>query len=505
MFCLKSFSQEKITVSKPFQVIDAAAKMYLNYGNSVISVKVDRSLITIQVFDSEKMVEVSRNEYKDLPKGSEFEGFFKFAGKYYFAFSQWDKPKQTEQLFAREIDPKDGTLNTNVITMLTYQGHLSVYGKFNFYFSSDTTKLLVQTRVKPEEKKDAISHDIIGFYVFGKDLELISDKLVKMPYTEKKMNNIDYSIDSKGNSYALTTVYDDNSTKVKKKGSEEANYHIEILKVNLGSDEVNIIPLTVKDKFIRTIWLYESPQKYMVCAGFYNNGDNYGDANGIFYFKLDKNDNIADVTSHEFSSEILNQYVSERTKKKNAKKDEEDQSEFSNLVLRNVNVQTDGSIVIVGEQYYYISYTTKNGTYYKYYYNDILIAKIDKSGALSWMKKLPKRQFGSKGQGGMGFKYFGGEKCHYLVYLDNVKNLNLPEDKIPVVHSDGAGGYLTAYKINDENGEVEKKSLFDLKEYKGMEFFQFTVRRIVDLSDNTFAIEFYKKDKQDVFVKVVFK
>ena len=49
-------------------------------------------------------------------------------------------------------------------------------------------------------------------YVFEKNMAQVWNKEVKMPYTEKKMNNLDYSVDSEGNGYMLTTVYDDNST-----------------------------------------------------------------------------------------------------------------------------------------------------------------------------------------------------------------------------------------------------------------------------------------------------
>ncbi len=36
--------------------------------------------------------------------------------------------------------------------------------------------------------------------------------------------------------------------------------------------------------------------------------------------------------------------------------------------------------------------TNKGRVYYTFYYNDMLLSRIDASGALTWIKKLPKRQ-----------------------------------------------------------------------------------------------------------------
>lgn len=101
-----------------------------------------------------------------------------------------------------------------------------------------------------------------------------------------------------------------------------------------------------------------------------------------------------------------------------------------------------------------------------------LLSRIDAFGALTWMKKLLKIQSGvpKMGQvydtsktykGGMSYFYTNGN--HYLVFLDNVKNIDLPLNKIPTKHSDGHGGYITVYKVNDNSGEVSKNNIFDTR------------------------------------------
>ena len=160
---------------------------------------------------------------------------------------------------------------------------------------------------------------------------------------------------------------------------------------------------------------------------------------------------------------------------------------------------------------------TRRGSYVTYHNNDILVSKIDASGNLAWMKKIPKRQYGKPKmgevydtskvyQGGMSYSYFNTNGNHYIVFLDNVKNIDLELDQIPALHSDGHGGYLTSYKINDNTGEMSKGSILDTRNVaEDLEVYQFSNNRIVKTDENQFVLEVYKKSKEDVLIKVDIK
>jgi hypothetical protein len=119
------------------------------------------------------------------------------------------------------------------------------------------------------------------------------------------------------------------------------------------------------------------------------------------------------------------------------------------------------------------------------------------------MKKLPKRQQGTAGQGGMSYRYLSGAGSHYFLFLDNEKNLNLPKDELPARHMDGAGGFLMCYKLNDKTGEVKKTQILDTRDVEGMALHQFKPSRMLGTALNTLVFEAYKKKKEDVLVKVV--
>jgi len=508
-------------VGTPYRVIDAPSKNYFSEGNEVMSVKIFGKKVTIQKFNSETLEQISIKEYKDMPSGYVVEHLSSFNGKYYLFYSLWDKPNGNEQLFYKEIDFKTGEfigddqliIKVNKkITGMPF-GYISfwsvgVVDKFNFQYSNGDSKMVIQYRVKPEIRNDAKNYDLIGMHVFNENMQPEWNKEIKMPYTEKKMNNLDYSVDSEGNAYILSMVYNDNTTDSKKRKGDDPNYHIELLKFKAKTAELVKIPITLQDKFINGIWIYEKSDDYMVCAGFYNNGEDRGDADGIILCKIDKEGKTYDMASYEIPLEIINQNISERAQNKNERKDKKDKAEFQNIEMRDLLVQEDGSIILIGEQFYITQQTTRYGnsyvTTYTYHYEDILITKINPDGKLAWMKKLPKRQMGTNGRGGLSYEYIATNNSHYLLFLDNVKNMDLELNKRPAVHSDGKGGYLTAYKVNDKDGSVKKVSILDTRNVDGIAIKQFLTSRIVPVSNNDFVFEVYKGKKEDILIRVNF-
>lgn len=523
-FAQKQLSKDySYTVSKPYKVFDAFEKLYFYKNDQILTVKLDGKEIMLQKFSSkgDKVEFKSEKLYlaKELfPKNYVVEEVMEFNDKFYLFYASWDGDNEKEQLFVREIDFEKGEFIGENRLLIKVDGKVTgtsaigfnLKGKFTFLVSSDKNKMLVKYRKKPEVKRDTKSWDIIGIQAFENDLQPTWNNELTMPYTERRMDVLDYTIDRQANAYILAKVYhDDSNDDKKKKKDKEANYHVELFRIPAGTNKINITKIEVKDKFINGLWMYESPGDYMVCAGFFNNGKNRKAADGIMVFKVKKEGGIFDESFNEIPLEVINQNLRAKTRRKNEKKEKEKEedgegegAELQDLVMDKIVINPDGSLVLVGEQYFMQAHYTQKSVYYTYHYNDILVAKIDPAGSMAWIKKLPKRQQGSRGQGGMSYKHFFANNNHYLLYLDNVKNYNLPDEKTPALHSDGQGGYFTSYKINDASGESVNSSVFDMRNVDDMTMYQFSINRILPISKDEFVIEFYKKKKEDVMMKV---
>jgi len=520
----EKLSESKITLGKPYPVVDAKTKEYFTYKDIIISVKRDGKEFTLQTFDSKKLIMLKVKIYEDFPKDFQVEEFVVLKDRIYLFYSLWDKDKEKEQLFVRELDVNKcsfigkGNLVFDVAGKVTgsmvSSGFYSfdVVDKFDFITSFDETKLLIQYRKKPKTKDDSKSNDEIGFKVYDQDLKLLSGNEVKMPYTEKKMNNLDYSIDSQGKVYMATLIYRDNTTKKVTK-EKEINYDIELFLIDTKSGKLNQTKITLENKkHISSLRLFETADNRIVCAGYYSTGGKSGkdfdDVNGIFKFDLIEGSNTPKIDYYDIPLEIINQNVKEKQVKKNNKKEDSDEkAAFEDLEPEMFYISKDGSIYFIGEQQYVVTrtYTDSKGntrTSTTYFYNDILVTKINKDGKLEWMKKLPKKQRGARPRGGMSFEFVEGNNDFYLVYMDNIKNLDLSPTDVAEYHVDGAGGFLTTYKVNMINGDIKKISLLDSRDVKGMKIYQFSTERISSNSNDEFIFEVYKKQKEDMLIKV---
>jgi len=543
-----SFAQKNLSnnysynVSEPYKVVDAYNKMYFSNGNNVLAVKVkaNKNQVLLQKYDIDGMKKIGNKTYNDLPKNFIYEGVVQAQDKYYFFFSSWTgKKTKHERLFYREIDFLSGTFKGEPKQIIVYNGYLANFydkasagiptpfggfsnsmsaniefnsPKFDIIKSQDNSKILVQYRNKPTVKKDTKSWDIINITVFDNTLNKIWGKQYTMPYTERKMNFINNMIDNDGNVFITSKVYHDDSNKDKKhRKDKEANYHIELFEINSSSDKIKTTKISLDDKFINGINMFQLPNKEIVFSGYYNKGKELESADGIFIYKINQKREFLNKKYYEIPLEILNQYVKNKTKNKNNRKDKKGKAEAGFLILQDILYSEDNSLILIGEVQYKKWHNTKSshsfyGGYYTFHYEDVLITKIKSDGKLEWMKKIPKRQAGGASKSGMSYTYYYYNGNHYIIYLDNIKNVNLPLNKIPAGHSDGSGGYLTSVKINNKTGEIKKESILDLKKIKkGIVAYQFKTDRIVKIKYNEFFVEFYKNKKEDVFLKVEIK
>jgi len=477
-------------VSEPYQVIDAYNKMYFSYNENIISVKISGAKIIVQKIDGNSLKEVSRKEYTDFKPGFALEQVIEMNGHGYLFYSAWDRANTTEQLFARRIDFENGTIDSKDIDITKVKG--KVLGgngnKFTIVRSYDQSKILVRYKKYPEERSAAINKDNYGLMVLDNKLEQIWADEVKMPYTEKEMSLLDYTIDSEGFVYLL----------IDKK--IDGNSNVEILIIKDGEVEKNKTEIAVENKTLVTYGFYEGANNKLLLSGYYRNSKTWGSGvDGVFNFELDNSGDILNRNMYEIPVEIMKQYVSPKSQEKIDKSEGKGNDlTMGSLRMRYLHVADDNSITIVGEVFYIVTTTTQNGTSTRYYYEDVLITKIDAKGELSWMKKLPKRQTGTNG---CGIKYIRNNDNHYVIFIDNIKNLVPDINLEPETHRGGAGGFLMVNKIDDKTGDVVKASVFDLRDAKGHDLGQLSMDRIIDISENTFGVECYIGKKKDVTIK----
>ncbi len=425
-------------------------------------------------FYDESFKNIKKQETVPLPENSKKfanEGFFSVKNDLFWFYSTWDRKSETERLFALPFDKNSLKFSEKEIKLIE-TGRLVPYYKYRFNYSADSTKMLITYTVKPKERRDKLNKDIIGFNLYDHKMNKIYGGEIEMPYSEYDMNNLDYEIDSKGNIYMLTEVKINNSIdgEVNKEKENRNASRYELIRVNQKDNTLQSIKINLANKYTNSVVLSEDLNHNIIISGYYSEIKNSSGSNGAYIIRLelDQNNSVKNLqtTFCEFPTETLKAYESARTKRKMDKKDKDENLEASNLSFDKIIFNADGSMLIIGEEYYVVTHTYYDGkttrTSYTYYYNDILVLKADKNGKTLWCNKIPKFQSGS-GTADLSYHHHSYNGEDYFFYLDNIKNIDLPLTETPFPHSSGRGGYLTCVKMGND-GKMTKKSIFDLKE-----------------------------------------
>ncbi len=465
-----SFSQEFKTVKKHvdfgFYKLDKNkyAEAYYKKGKDML----------FQVYD-DKFNSIKNEETVLLPKESKRygnEGFFNVKSDYFWFYSTWNRKEQTERLFALPFDKNSVKFDASEIQLIETNKLASYfgYGKYSFNTSNDSSMILVTYRVKPKEKRDKLNKDVIGFNLYDAKMKKLYASEIEMPYSEADMDNLDYEVDSRGNIYMLTQVKLNNSLDGEKSKENKNAYRYELIRVNQKDNTLQAIKIALDGKYTNSVLLTEDLNHNLVISGYYSNKKNGGSSDGAYIIKLELDDKNSvkklNTTYCEFPADVLKAYENNRQKKKMDKKNKDDNLEAANLDFERVVFNKDGSMLIIGQEYYVVTHVHYNGktTYYTYtyYYNDIYVLKADKDGKTLWCSKIPKSQNGSS-PADLSYHFHQYKGDYLFFYLDNAKNMNLALTETPAVHSSGKGGYLTCVKI-DNNGKMTKKSVFDIKD-----------------------------------------
>jgi hypothetical protein len=313
------------------------------------------------------------------------------------------------------------------------------------------------------------------------------------------INNIVYNKDLVSqhipeiNKYHLRdTIYgyvrDDDNNK-KNKIVPNPVWHLELIK----SGQEKGIPLNIGKAGGRAK-LVETKDGAIIVAGYYYETLENLKAriyNGIFSIKVDRDGNIIYKTVYEFPSQYL-------TQRENDSKGKKKLPNGYDLYLYDVLLDSDGGLSIIGENFHYFIRREHS----IFFHEEIFITRIDANGKISWMKKIPKRQKGHHPFRDMSFEILPDNRHNYFLYVDNVKNLELPPTELPAYHFSGQGGFIVVCKVDNLTGDMQKFPILDIRRVQGIEILGFTLDRIIGLENRSFFMQAFDKEKKNMLIKV---
>lgn len=510
-----------VELGKPYPVIDGV-KRYYEVEDGIICVKNDGDRWYLQKLGSNGLTQTGMQQYEDFDKDIAFEHVTQVGDRMYFFYSRWDKDKATTQLFAREIDNKAGkfmdegkmvlSINGGVRGTLTASSwyRLIVTYRFDFILSADEESLVLQwSRMKDKkelkENKELRKEIEISVAVLKPDLSIDWSADLKLPYGNDVMTIKDYTIDSKGDICIIASVYKGSAEKAK---DREANdYQYEFLRCKNRGLNWEAAPLALVNQKLMSISFFEDATGSLRAAGFYRKDWEQWGADGVFVCAFDDHDELSNVAFHEIPKALINMYAHKKEVKRNEKK--EDKGEdlgLSNMDLSRVLIVRDGSLLVIGEKRYITvhCYTDSRGYRYCntfYHADDLLVASIGADGALDWMSRVPKRM-SAGGPIGTSYKYLHAAGAHHFIHFDHSKDLDIRSDEPPTMKGDLL---IVADRLNEGTGSMERQAILNPDEVKGVKLYQLSMERLTRTSTGEILMEAYKKQKEDVLVRITVK
>jgi len=312
------------------------------------------------------------------------------------------------------------------------------------------------------QRFDKFSNEKIQFQYFDNNLESRWEREIEFPYKGNNFSIHRSAVDANGRVYLLVKIRYD---KDEPAGEGGPPFRYSLVTFAGDTSTVEDYELSLGNKIISDIDMYVADSGMVICSGFYSNRG-LSQAAGTFFLKVNRNEKkTEEKILNEFDSEFASSFLeSSRIK---------GQVELTDFKLDYFVKFKDGSFGLVAEQFlidqicYQDFRTGMINCNYFYYYNNIIVIRMDSDGEVIWAADIPKYQESSNDAGNFSSYAFGfdGQSLHF-VFNDNPKNLTETDQnrahqmdnikRATVVHARlGLDGSFTR-----DNAMAEKKSRF---------------------------------------------
>jgi len=384
-------------------------------------------------------------------KRRDFEDVIMAGDQLYFLTSFNNQAKKRNYLFAQKINLKTLRPSKKLIKLAEVETrNLYQEGGFRHHLSKDTSKVLIYASL-PKKKKQP---ERFSLQVFDKQLDLLWDKEVRLPFNDENFAVQEYKVDNEGNVYMLGLIYEDGK-RLERGG--KPNYQYVILAYRNNGESVEEYKINLNQKFITDLTFRVAKNGELIFSGFYSDKGTYS-AKGTYFFRLDPiSKEISNKNLKPFDFDFLTEYLTDTEyskAKKNTQKKGKGTPELYRYALDDLILRSDGGAVLVAEQYFVQRRYNNNYGYnpsigfgfnrfnrfndpynrleddYEYYYNDIIVVNIRPNGEIEWTARIPKQQL-TRNDGGYYYKWFSYTGRNSVITLAEV-NKNGKVDMKPL-------------------------------------------------------------------------
>lgn len=345
-------------------------------------------------------------------------------------------------------------------------------GVFNVIASENEDYLGVVWELsgKREEK------GIYGFKLFDRNLNLVNDGEYPIPYKAELSTIHNHYVSNQGDYFLVISEFSEPATKTFFKSYQ--NYkalHI----FHITETGLQDFTLSLAGRRIEALTITSDERQIFTITGVYGD-ENIEGVSGVFHQQIDyQSGKVLQEGFMKFDDAFITENWSDRSKKRAERLEEKGRAEdpkLFNYKMRSARTLNDGSVIGAMEQNYIqlmsnsdIRTGQTNDTYY-YYYNDIIVYKINHEGKFDWVKRINKYQISTNDDGPYSsYESFIDSNKISFIFNDNSDNYDekgnfIDTQEIYTANFSRRRNVVAIASIDCTTGDKTRNTLFDRSE-----------------------------------------
>jgi len=376
-------------------------------------------------------------------------------------------------IYLHNVDPKNLSFNTHedpVKEIETQNVNL------DFGLEVVKSKQLNYFAVLYNQTPKLNSYDKIGYLLFDAEGHLVKDEIISVPYISKHILLANFTLSNQGILTFTGDLYT-NTLHAKSFKKKKPNYTPIVF---LFEDELRQQEIEIEDKLIDDYKIAFDENNSVFVSGFFAN-ENIESQNGMFLSKFSGEDlSMYTTTFFTFPLQMFASNIKPSDYKKLIKKDKKyGYINLNNYINREIFVSKSGEAYFITEQQYKIfnqqQLTMRPNNFLfnqqsqdiEYFFNAILIGKVNANGKLVYFKNIPKKQTSSATDiNYCSFFFHLANDNLLLAYNDSKKNFNADfSEKSPSPFRLSKNTNMVICRIN-KSGKLYYKKVIDSKQSK---------------------------------------
>ena len=359
-------------------------------------------------------------------------------------------------------------LNENISGTLL--GAYDRYNNFSNEFVMNFTHSLDQKKGAAFYIVPSAQHDYpsFGYMIFDESKGLIKDGLALLPYRASEFEVYDEHLTNNGDYYMIGKHYYPHNVV---RGNREFD-QLELYKID--GDNVQKIEIMHPNVRVRDMKITSDLEGNIYCTGFYS-GFVSTQISGVYFFKLDQGSKrIKNFTTSQISVDFLSidePNVADRLFM--GRRFVSGRNDFGNFSFLDFRKTDDGGFIAVVENAELEMRMKGSGEGGNtndrydlyYYYNDLIVYKLDSKGKTKWVSRIPKYQQSINDNANyLSASTIVADKKLYILFNDHKKNYNSDHEYISVnfpkmATTTNRNNVIALTEIDLHTGYTKRKSL----------------------------------------------